>query len=77
MEIDLVLEGPGKQVWAVEIKRSSAPVLSRGFHKVSADIGATRKYIVYAGQERFPLPERTEAIGLVDFLKLLGGGSDF
>ena len=75
VEIDLILEGPGRQVWAVEIKRSSAPALSRGFHKGCADIGATRKFVVYAGQERFPMPEHTEAIGLVDFLKLVDGGS--
>lgn len=74
VEIDLILEGPGRQVWAVEIKRSSAPALSRGFHKGCADIGATRKFVVYAGQERFPMPEHTEAIGLVDFLKLVDGG---
>lgn len=77
VEIDLVLEGPGKQVWAVEIKRSSAPVVSGGFHKASADIGATKKYVVYSGQQRFPMPDQTEAIGLVDFLKLLGSDSDF
>jgi predicted AAA+ superfamily ATPase len=32
-EIDLVLEGPRKQVLAVEIKRTLSPSLTRGFHR--------------------------------------------
>ena len=52
-EIDLVLEGPHQQVWAVEIKRSSAPKLSRGFHAACEDIRATHKFVVYSGTERF------------------------
>jgi predicted AAA+ superfamily ATPase len=70
-EIDLVLEGPNKEVWAVEIKRSSAPVLKKGFHSACEDIEATRKFIVYSGTERFPIAGDTEAIGLIEFLKLL------
>jgi predicted AAA+ superfamily ATPase len=71
-EIDLVLEGPGKKVWAVEIKRSAAPVLSKGFHTASADIKATEKFVVYSGNEKFPMTSGTQAIGLVAFLKLIG-----
>ena len=70
-EIDLVLEGPNKQVWAVEIKRSSAPSLKKGFYSACEDIGATNKFVVYSGTERFPMAEGVEAIGLIEFLKLL------
>ncbi|GAA0553718.1 ATP-binding protein [Chitinophaga japonensis] len=70
-EIDLVLEGPGSQVWAIEIKRSAAPTIRKTFHTACEDIGATRKFVVYSGMERFPMPEKTEAIGLIDFLKLI------
>ncbi|MFN7686645.1 MAG: ATP-binding protein [Sphingobacteriales bacterium] len=70
-EIDLVLEGPDDEVWAIEIKRSAAPQISRGFHTAAEDIKATRKFVVYSGSERFPMGQSTEAIGLVDFLKLL------
>jgi len=70
-EIDLVLEGPGNRVWAVEIKRSAAPSLSKGFHDACEDIGATQKFVIYSGTERFPMSERTEAIGLIEFLKLI------
>ncbi len=70
-EIDLVLEGPDQQIWAIEIKRSSAPTLSSGFHTACDDIKATRKFVVYSGTERFPMAGGTEAIGLIEFLKMM------
>jgi uncharacterized protein len=70
-EIDLVLEGPDGQVLAIEIKRSSAPKLGNGFHTACEDIKATQKFVVYAGTERFPMTGNTEAIGLVEFLKIV------
>lgn len=70
-EIDLVLEGPRNQVWAIEIKRSAAPSLKKPFHTACADVGATKKFVVYSGSDRFPITGDTEAIGLIDFLKLL------
>lgn len=70
-EIDLVLEGPGGKVWAVEIKRSTAPVPAKGFHTAAQDIGANRKFVVYGGTESYPLSNQTEANGLIDFLHLL------
>ena len=69
-EIDLVLEGPDQQIWAIEIKRSSAPTLSSGFHTACDDIKATRKFVVYSGTESFPMAGGTEAIGLIEFLKM-------
>jgi len=70
-EIDLVLEGPGNQVWAIEIKRSVAPKLSKGFHTACEDINATSKFVVYSGTERFLVSGNTEAIGLIEFLNMI------
>ena len=67
-ELDLVLEGPKNEVIAVEVKRSIAPTVSRGFHSASDDIKATRKVVVYPGEDRFPLNGDTEAINLHAFL---------
>jgi hypothetical protein len=53
----------------VEIKRSLAPKLERGFHQACADLQPERCFVVYAGAERFPVSESTEAINLTD----LGG----
>lgn len=70
-EVDLVLESPNNKVWAIEIKRSLSPTLSKGFYSACDDIGATGKFVIYAGTERYPMANDTEAIGLVDFLKII------
>lgn len=70
-EIDLILEGPDHQTWAVEVKRSSAPKVSSGFHLASEDIKATGKFVIYSGTERYPMANHTEAIGLTEFLEML------
>jgi len=63
-EIDLVLTLPGGELWAIEIKRSSAPTLEKGFHLACADLRPKKRFVVYPGHERFPLDAETEAIGL-------------
>ena len=73
-EIDLVLEKSHIEVWGVEIKRSSAPKISAGFHRACKEIKATKKFIVYSGKERFPISGGTEVIGIVDFINLLTQG---
>ncbi|MEO5905853.1 MAG: DUF4143 domain-containing protein, partial [Saprospiraceae bacterium] len=68
-EIDLILEISPKEKWAIEIKRSSAPVLTKGFHLAAADIGATRKFVVYAGQDGFSIGSGTMAVSLVQMMQ--------
>jgi uncharacterized protein len=63
-EIDLVLTLPGGELWAIEIKRSSAPTLEKGFHFACADLQPKERFVVYPGQERFSLDAETEAIGI-------------
>ncbi len=63
-EIDLVLEMEKKERWAVEIKRGSTPSVSRGFHTGCADLKATRRIVVYPGEEQFSLGQNIEAMGL-------------
>lgn len=70
-EIDLILEGPDNQTWAIEVKRSSAPKVGAGFHSASEDIKATAKFVIYSGAERYPMANDTEAIGLPEFLEML------
>jgi len=72
-EIDLILEFGPDERWAIEIKRSSAPSLSKGFHISCEDIKATRKFVVYGGQDRFPMPNDVEAIPLFDLMEILKG----
>ena len=71
VEIDLILHTPDNKIWAVEIKRTSAPKLKRSFHEACKDIKATHKWVIIANNERYPLPGEVEVIGLLDFLKII------
>ena len=66
VELDLVLDMPGGERWAVEIKRSSAPKVEKGFYAAIEDVQPSRAFIVYGGSERYPQREGLEAIGLRD-----------
>ena len=65
-EIDLVLVSPAAQPIAVEIKASSAPHVSRGFHQALADLGCRRAFVVYAGNEVYPLAEAVTALPVTE-----------
>jgi hypothetical protein len=56
---------------AIEIKRSSAPALSKGFDIACADLQVAQRYVVYPGTERFPLRYGTQAIGLAELMHLI------
>ena len=73
VEIDLVLELPGDQVWAVEIKRGLAPAVSRGFRVAIEDIQPDRALIVHGGEDRYPKGSGIEAIGLRELADDLAG----
>jgi len=67
-EVDLILEFGVKQRWAIEIKRSSVPSISKGFYIACDDIKATRKYILYSGSDTFSMGNGVTAISLHDLM---------
>ena len=73
-EIDLVLEKNDRDKWAIEIKRSHTPSVTKGFHLGCDDIGATKRYIVYPGHERYALSDKLEAIPLNEMMRELSAG---
>ena len=76
-EIDLVIDLGAGEVWAVEIKYSSAPTVSKGFHSACEDLRPNRKFVVHAGKESFPLARDIRAVTLpamVDRLAQSYGG---
>ena len=73
-EIDLLLEMPNGELWAVEIKRSLAPGLEKGFYHARADLHPARCFVVYSGQDRYPLAEGVEAVGLRAMAEILSSG---
>lgn len=70
-EIDLVLRLPGDEIWAIEIKRTTAPKVSRGFHLAAEDIKADRKILVYAGERDVPAGDTLRAMPLAAAVGLL------
>lgn len=69
-EVDLVLQWPDRR-WVVEVKRSLAPRIERGFHNACQDLKPDRAFIVYPGGEQYSLGESVEAIPLRPLLDLL------
>lgn len=63
-EIDLLLVWTSGALWAIEIKRSSAPKVERGFHSACDDLKPSQKWVVYPGQETYPLATDIQAISL-------------
>jgi uncharacterized protein len=70
-EIDLVLEFFGKEKWAIEIKRSSSPSVSKGFYIACDDIKPVKRYVIYSGTDRFSLGNGITAIPLWDLMQEL------
>lgn len=75
-EIDLVLEFPGRprRLFAIEIKRSPAAGVQRGFHEACADLDPTHKFLVHGQADDFPLKGDIRALGVWDFLDLIARG---
>lgn len=74
-EIDLVLEIPNNGTWAIEIKSGLAPKPSKGYYNAIKDIHATHCFVVYAGQEQYPIAENIEAISIIGIMKLIEDNS--
>ena len=70
-EIDLLLAWPDGSLWAVEIKRSLAPKIERGFHEACNDLQPARKFVVYPGREAYPLARDIEATPLETLATLI------
>ncbi len=70
-EVDLVLERGGKPEMAIEIKRSSALSLDRGFAIACDDLGIAERYVVYPGDECFPLRHGAQATSLAALMTRL------
>jgi len=68
-EIDLIIEQNSKTKFAIEIKRSLAPSVSKGFHLGCEDIKASHRFVVYPGKERFLINKQVTAIPLLDIMK--------
>lgn len=69
-EIDLVIS-IGTKIFAIEVKRSLVPKLSKGFWIACEDLKCDYRFVVYNGNERYPLNKHVEAIGLLEIIKIM------
>ena len=74
-EIDLVIEFGSGEMWAIEVKRSLAPKVSRGFYSACEDLKPARAFVVHAGDDRFPISRQAEGVGLRELAVELRGRS--
>lgn len=65
-EIDLILTLPGREPWAIEVKRSLDPRPRRGFHNGCKDVRPEAKFVVYPGEERYRVAQDIEALTVLD-----------
>ena len=72
-EIDLVIKMPNAEIWAVEIKYGLAPKLGKHFNQTCKDVGARRKYVVYGGNDAFPIGNDVQMISLPKLLLEIKG----
>ena len=70
-EIDLLLVQGERPIMAIEVKRSTAPAISRGFGLACDDLNVEQRWAVYPGTERFAVRQGTQAVGLVELAQRL------
>ncbi|MCP5018873.1 MAG: DUF4143 domain-containing protein, partial [Ketobacter sp.] len=73
-EIDLVIEHGDGSIWALEVKRSLSAKAQKGFYIACEDIQPSRAFVVHSGEDRYPIDEGIEGIGLYALLQALQSG---
>ncbi len=72
-EVDLVIKMPSSEIWAVEIKHGAAPKLGKHYSQTCDDFGAAHKYILYGGDDEFPVGDDVTIISLSGLMEKLEG----
>jgi hypothetical protein len=71
-EVDLVLAFRNSQTWVIEIKRSSAPSVSKGFYTAANDLSASRKLLVAPVGRSYPMKEGIDVMSPLEAAQLIG-----
>lgn len=70
-EIDLVLKLPRGQIWGIEIKRTTSPKVTRGFHIAAEELEVSKRILVYADEKDVPGQGGVRAMPLMGALERL------
>lgn len=75
-EVDLVLKMPSSEIWAIEIKHGFAPKIGKHYNQTCDDVGATHKFILYGGEDEFPVGNDVKMISLPRLMERIQSGKD-
>lgn len=70
-EIDLILKLPNGLLWAIEIKRTTSPKVTRGFYSASEELEVSERLLVYAGDRETPSQAGVRAMPLAKTMERL------
>lgn len=68
-EADLLLVNPAGKAYCIEIKFSSAPVVSKGFYHCIEDVKPDFRYVIVPAGDAYPKEQGIRVINLADFLQ--------
>jgi len=69
-EIDLILTSGSGENWAIEVKRSMAPSITKGMTIALDDLDINHAFVVYPGTDQFQLNDRVQVVGLQGILEI-------
>lgn len=70
-EVDLLFERAGTVEMAIEIKRSTAPVISKGFRLACDTLRPQATYVVHGGDDTWSLEQGVTAVALPELMRRL------
>jgi hypothetical protein len=73
-EVDLVIKMPSSEIWAIEIKHGVAPKIGKHYNQTCDDVGATHKFILYGGEDEFPVGNDVKIISLPGLMERIHAG---
>ena len=66
-ELDLLVVR-GRRRWGFEVKRTSAPTITRSMRSALADLRLQRLFVIHAGRHSFDMAQRIRAVAVADLL---------
>lgn len=72
-EIDLLLLDNKNRLTAVEVKYSLSPKIARGFWNAYEDLACKKGFVVYPGDESYPLGKGVFALSIKELGRMTGG----
>ncbi len=72
-EIDLLLLDNKNRLTAVEVKYSLSPKIARGFWNAYEDLSCKKGFVVYPGDESYPLGKGVFALSIKELGRMTGG----